>query len=213
MRQISLLLLSTAMLCSFTVTPSSAADQPPALSSGSSVLAPPTPASPTPAVLPAAPPALPAVTVKIGVIDMERISSESAMGKAAKNTIMEQQQKLQKKLDGKKRRLEKMKEDLERKMPSLQPAQREAKAKEFQKKVEELQRFGMGAEKELMATKEKLTKELIDAIEQAAVEIGKTRKLATVVVKQEVLFLGSGVDVQDISEDIVTQVNGKPHQK
>ncbi|MBW4054666.1 MAG: OmpH family outer membrane protein [Proteobacteria bacterium] len=210
MRLMPLLLLSAAMLCSFAATPSSAANQPSVLPTGTTVQAPPAPAPTTPAVLPATPPA---ATVKIGVIDMERISSESAMGKAAKSTIIEQQQKFQKKLDGKKHQLEKMKAHLEQIMPSLQPAQREAKAREFQKKVEELQKFGMGAEKELMATKEKLTKELIAAIEQAAVEIGTTRKLAAVVVKQEVLFLDSGVDVQDVSEDIVKQINGKPHQK
>ncbi len=213
MRLLPLLLLSAAMLCSFAATPSSAANQPPPLPAESSAKTSPGPTPAPPAALPATPPALPTVAVKIGVIDMERISSESAMGKAAKSTIIEQQQKFQKKLDGKKHQLEKMKAHLEQIMPSLQPAQREAKAREFQKKVEELQKFGMGAEKELMATKEKLTKELIAAIEQAAVEIGTARKLAAVVVKQEVLFLDSGVDVQDISEDVVKQVNGKPHQK
>lgn len=209
MRPMNLLLLSAVMLCSIAVQPSSAAGQPPAGPAESS-------AQPlslaSPAAMPATPPPLPAVAVKIGVVDMERISSESAMGKAAATTIKEQQQKFQKKLDVKKRRLEKMRVDFERIMPSLQPAKREAKAKEFQKKVEEMQKFGMNAEKELMATKEKLTRELITAIEQAAVEIGTTKKLAAVVVKQEVLFLDKGVEEQDISDDIVTLVNAKaPH--
>ncbi len=217
MKPMTFLLLCAVMLCGFAARPLFAADQPnvlaPVITTMPSVQSFPGPSLVPSAAIPATPTPLPVAAVRVGSVDMERISNESTMGKAAKTTVKEQQQKLQKQLDGKKRQLEKMKEDFERKMPTLQPAQREAKAREFQKKVVEMQKSGMNGEKELMATSEKLAKELIAAIEQAAVEIGKAKKLAAVVVKRELLYLDSGVEVLDLSDEIVTLVNAKAPQK
>ncbi|MBV5323427.1 OmpH family outer membrane protein, partial [bacterium] len=138
-----------------------------------------------PAVSPAQPPAQPSLltpapgltllpeakepkqsvaSAKIGVVDINKVSSESNIGKSAQAQIKGLQAKLQKQVEGKKHQIEKFKSDIERQMPGLTPPQREAKSKEFQKKVAEFQKFGMKAEKELMATQEKLTKELFEAI-------------------------------------------------
>lgn len=159
--------------------------------------------------LPVTPPPAAATTpsAKLGLVDINRISAESALGKAAQAQIKAQQAKLQKQVDTKKRQLEKAKADIEHQLPTLPPAQREAKAKEFQKKVEELQKFGTNAEKGLRETQERLTKELLTAIEQAAATVGTAKGLAAVVVKRELFYLGSGVAAIDISEDIITQVN------
>lgn len=154
-------------------------------------------------------PATPATTaaVKLGVVDINRISAESTLGKAAQTKIKEQQARLQKQVDAKKRQLEKLKTDIERQLPTLNPAQREAKAREFQKKVEELQKFGINAEKGLLETQERLTKELLTSIEQAAAAIGKDKGLAAVVVKREMFYLGANVEPVEISEDIVRLLN------
>jgi outer membrane protein len=218
MKSLVLLLLAAVMLCGFTARPATAADQPDALAPA----IPTVPVTQQPLLGPLAVPSsakpatqdsLPTASVKVGVIDMERVSSESTMGMAASATVKEQLQKLQKQLDSKKRQLEKMREDIERKMPTLLPAQRESKSKEFQKKVEEMKKFAMSAEKEMTAIKEKLTKKLLAAIEQAAVEIGKTKKLAAVVAKREMLYLDSGIEVLDLSDETVSLVNARAPQK
>lgn len=159
--------------------------------------------------LPVTAPSTPATTpsAKLGLIDINRISAESALGKSAQAQIKTQQAKLQKQVDTKKRQLEKSKADVERQLPTLSPAQREAKAKQFQKKVEEFQKFGMNAEKGLMETQEKLTRELLSAIELAAAKIGTAKDLTAVVVQRELFYLASGVEAIDISEEIVTAIN------
>lgn len=197
------LLCASALFASFTSSPH-AAEQPPAAATTAEVpqltlLPAPQPATPVAAPSPA--------TATLGLVDINRISAQSTLGKAAQTKIKAQQTKLQKQVDTKKRQLEKLKGDIERQLPTLTPPQREAKAKEFQKKVEEFQKFGMNAEKGLMETQEKLTKELLTAIEQAAIALGKLKGLSAVVVKRELLYLGSGVEALDISEDVVKLVD------
>jgi len=167
-----------------------------------------------PALQPTAPTATPTtITARLGLVDINQISAQSALGKSAQAKMKAQQSKLQKQVDTKKRQLEKAKADIERQLPSLTPPQREAKAKEFQKKVEAFQKFGMNAEKAMMETQQKLTKELLEAVEQAAIALGKLKGLSAVVVKRELLYLGSGVEALDISEDVVKLVDATSGKK
>jgi outer membrane protein len=179
----------------------------------------------TPAPVQAAPPADAAAAQKtpetpkaaqalrIGYADIDKIQSESALGKASLAQVKAKQEKLQSQIQTKEKQLVKQQDALKAKLASLTPAQREAKAKEFQKKVEEFQKFGQGAEKELQTLKQELGKSFSDAIEQAAGEYGKANGLALVVVKRELLYLSSGVEAQDVSEGIIKQMNEKWQKK
>jgi outer membrane protein len=179
----------------------------------------------TPAPVQAAPPAETAAAKKtietpkaaqsprLGYADIARISSESALGKASTVQAKQKQEKLQTQIQAKRKLLDKQKAAIEAKFVSLTPAQRETKGKEFQKKVEEFQKFGFNAEKELQTLQEELSKALFDTIEQAAVEYGKANGLALVVVKREILYLSSGVDSQDVSEGIIKLMDEKWQKK
>ena len=132
--------------------------------------------SPTaPAAVQAVPPAAAAVqkttetlkaaqTMRIGYVDMAKVSTESALGKATKAQAKEKQEKLQMQIQAKRKPLDKQQAAIKAKFASLTPAQQEAKAREFQKKVEEFQKFGQNAEKELQTLQEELSKALFDTI-------------------------------------------------
>ncbi len=147
--------------------------------------------------------------VRIGYVDIARIGSESKLGKTSLTKAKDKQAKFQSQIEGKRKQLDKQKSALEAKFASLTPQQRETKAKEFQKKVEEFQKFGMNAEKELQSLQEEVQKKLFEAIEQAAVECGKNKGLALVVIKRELLYMADGVDAQDVSDDIIALLNAK----
>jgi outer membrane protein len=155
----------------------------------------------------------PVVVSKIGVVDINKISTDTVMGKDAQSKIKGQQAKLQKQVEAKRKQLDKFKADTERQLASLSPQQREAKSKEFQKKVEEFQKFGMKAEKELMDNQQKLTKDLFEAIGKAADELGKAKGLAAVVINRELLYLGSNVEMIDSTVDLVKLLNAKGAKK
>lgn len=209
MKRLLLSLLCASALFASVTTSISAAEQPPAAANPG-----PPPLTLLPALQPTAPAATPTtITARLGLVDINQISAQSALGKSAQAKMKAQQSKLQKQVDTKKRQLEKAKADIERQLPSLTPPQREANAKEFQKKVEAFQKFGMNAEKGMMETQQKLTKELLEAVEQAAIALGKLKGLSAVVVKRELLYLGSGVEALDISEDVVKLVDATSGKK
>ncbi|MBK5273947.1 MAG: OmpH family outer membrane protein [Desulfuromonadales bacterium] len=148
-------------------------------------------------------------TLRLGHVDLIRISNESETGKAGKLQLAELQKKLQGQIETKRKQLDKQKSAIEAKLSTLTAQQREAKGKDFQKKVEEFQKFGQKAEKELQERQEEFSNSLFKAIEQASSEYGKANGLALVVVKRELLYLGSGVDAQDVTDGVIKLIDKK----
>jgi outer membrane protein len=152
-------------------------------------------------------PAAAVQNVRIGYLDIARIGTESERGKALRTLLTAKKDTLQGKLDGKKKTIEKLKTSIEGKIATMTPKQREAKSREFQKKLEEFQKLAQAAEEEFLALQEKETRTLFEAIEQAAAEHGKANGYAAVVVKKEMLYVGSSVDAQDITDTLIKVLN------
>jgi outer membrane protein len=151
-----------------------------------------------------------AVTVQvthIGYVDLARIAAESDRGKALKSLLTARKEKLQVKVDGKKKQLEKFKTSVEAKIATMTPQQREAKSKEFQKKMEEFQKLAQASEGELYILQDKETKALYEAIEQAATVYGKANGFAAVVVKKETLYIDGSVDAKDVTDALIKALN------
>lgn len=152
-------------------------------------------------------------STRLGHVDIARIAAESETGKAGQAQLIELKKKFQDQLETKRKQLDKQKSAIEAKLKALTAEQREAKGKEFQKKVEEFQKFGMNAEKELQTRQEEFSDKLFKAIEQASAELGKAKGLALVLIKRELLYLGSGVDAQDVTDGVITIIDGKQIKK
>lgn len=145
--------------------------------------------------------------IRLGYVDVGKTGSESDLGKQYMNEAKQKQQKFQDQIENRKKQLEKQKKSIEAKIASMTPAQREAKGKEFQKKVEEFQKFGLNAEKELFSFQEKLSKSMAEEVEKAASEYAKSEGLALVVVKQEMFYLSSEVDTIDVTDAVIKIMN------
>jgi outer membrane protein len=161
----------------------------------------------------AAKPAAAAQNARIGYVDIARIGTESEPGKALRIRLVSSKDKLQSKIDGKKKAIDKLKASIEAKIATMTPKQREAKSKEFQKKLEELQKFAQASEDEFLTLQEKETKMLFEAIEQAALEHGKANGYAAIVVKKELLYVGSSVDAQDVTEALIKALDQTGRKK
>jgi outer membrane protein len=151
--------------------------------------------------------------IRLGYVDVAKIGSESDLGKQYANEAKQKQQKFQDQIESRKKQLEKQKKTIEAKIASMTPAQRESKGKEFQKKVEEFQKFGLNAEKELFSFQEQLSKSMIEEVEKAAAEYGKSDGLALVVVKQEMFYLSGEVDSIDITSGVIKIMNANKKNK
>lgn len=158
-------------------------------------------------------PAAAVQTTRIGSVDITRIATESDRGKALKALLTTKKDKLQGKIDGKKKQVEKLKTSIEAKIATMSPKQREAKSKEFQKKVEELQKFAQASEEELFTLQDKESKTLYEAVEKAAGAYGKTNGFAAIVIKKELLYVGSTVEAQDVTDALIKALNQAEQKK
>lgn len=166
-----------------------------------------TPAAATPK------PAAAAQSTRIGYVDIARIGTESERGKALRIRLLSSKDKLQSKIEGKKKALDKQKSSIEAKIATMTPKQREAKSREFQKKVQEFQKFAQASEEEFLALQEKETGVLYRAIEQAAVEHGKANGYTAIVVKKELFYVANTVDVKDVTDDLIKILNQADQKK
>jgi len=196
-------------------TLSVAADAPPAVDTkadtpAQTMTAPPqvTAAEITPATT-----AVAATSPKIGYVDIIRIGADSEGGKTLKKLLTDRQSQLQVKIDGKKKQVEKFKASIESQLQTMTPQQREAKSREFQKKLEEFQKVAKSSEEELLALQEKETRTLYGEIEKAAVAHGKANGFSVIVVKKELLYLGSPVTVQDVTDALIKSMNEAGQKK
>lgn len=150
---------------------------------------------------------------RIGYVDISRIATESERGKTLRIVLISKKDKLQAKIEEKKKALDKLKTSIEAKIAKMTPKQREVKSKEFQKKLEDLQKLAQASEEEFLALQEKETKALYEAIELAAVAHGKANGFAAVVIKKELLYLGNTVDAQDVTDALIKALDQAGEKK
>lgn len=153
-----------------------------------------------------------APVVRIGYADLIKLAEKSDVGKVAKTHFEAKADRLKAQLDTKQKLLEKQKATLEAKLPTYTPEQRAAKIKDYEKKVEELRKMLIKADQELKPMQEELIKDIYGAIAKAAREYGSVKGFAAVVEKRELLYLGNNVEAEDVTEDLLRELNKKPAQ-
>jgi outer membrane protein len=207
---IALLLAATAAVPAMAATdaPSAAVAVPSSAAPSSAVSA-----SPEQKKVESAPASQPAQAIRIGYVDITRIGNESVPGKAAQARFKAKADKYQSQITAKQKQLEKQKAAIEAKLPSMLPEQRAAKAREFEKKVEEYRKFVQNAEKELKPLEEELGRSLFGTIEKVVADYGTANGFAAIVAKKELLYQGSVVTTLDVTGDILKLVNEKGEKK
>jgi outer membrane protein len=151
--------------------------------------------------------------VRVGYVDMAKVASDSVPGKAAYGEVKARTEKYRTQITAKEKQLEKQKKAIEAQMATLTPQQREAKGKDFQKKLEEYRKLVTKADKDVRELQEKLLNDLYKSIEKASGDYGKANGFAAVVMKKELLFSGENVEVKDLTDEIIRLVEGKQEKK
>jgi outer membrane protein len=175
--------------------------------------------APTPAPAISAPPAasaekatLPVTTetrFKVGYVDIMKIAADSDAGKVAKTHFEAKADRHKAQIDTKQKMLEKQKATLEAKLPTYTPEQRTAKIKDYEKKVDELKKMLQKADKEMRPMQEELIKEVYGKIEAAARAYGAANGFSVILEKRELLYLGKGIDAEDVTEVLIKELNKK----
>lgn len=180
------------------------------------IAAPPAIAAPEGGTPPYGPRLSPAATpsvVTMGFVDMAKVASDSVPGKAAAAEMKSRSDRLRNQIRAREKQLSKQKADIEATLPSLSPAQRETKAKEFQKKIEAFQKFVQKGGKDIQAREGQLLSRLYQSTQKAAEQIARANGYAAVVIKKELLYMSDTVDMRDLTDETIKLLNIKPSVK
>jgi outer membrane protein len=189
------ILLGVILGCAIATTPLFAAETAP------SVLTQPMSESKNAVTLPAA------KRIRVGYVDILKVAEQSDAGKVARTHFEAKADRHKAQIDTKQKLLEKQKAALESKLPTYTPEQRAAKIKAYEKKVNELRMLLQQADKEMKPMQEELTKEIFGKIEKAAAAYGAANGFDVILEKRELLYLGNGVETEDVSDALITEMN------
>lgn len=145
--------------------------------------------------------------IKLAYISLNRVATESPLGKAAATKFNETSKKLQAKLEAKQKQLEKQKSAIEAKIATMTPKERAAKAGEFQKKVEEFQKLVRSSELEAVELQASLNNDVYLKVRDVAVAYAKSNGYSIVVEEKSVLYLTDDLKPKDISDEIIKVLN------
>src|SRR2546430_6092328 len=119
--------------------------------------------SPVAAQQPAPAAAVPASSIRIAYIDVQRVLARSSAGVAAREQLEREKSVMQKEMDGKRQELEKLRDELEKKGPLMTADARREKQEVFERKRRDAPRMMDDFQKE----PEKTHQSLRDAVRQA----------------------------------------------
>lgn len=168
--------------------------------------------SPSSATIPqSAPP--PLKQVLIGVVDILRIGTESKVGKAEKKRFEARGEKLKGEIEARGKKLEKEKKALEEKLPSLPPDQRQARIKEFEKKLDSYRKMVEKAQAEMEPLQKEINDRIFSLVEKGAAKVAAEKGLSVVIPKRDILFRSPDSTLVDVTEEMLEAVDSLAGEK
>ncbi len=164
-------------------------------------------AAPAKATAPAVTAPATAVPVKLGVVDIRKIGSESVSGKKILAGLKVKFDKLRKELEAKAKRLEKQKGELDQKAREMTKAQRDAKVKELEKGVNAYREQMAKSEKAMRDSEQASTKKFLDEIAAVVKKYGKTHGYALISATEGVIYSGKDREPVDLTAEIMKEVD------
>jgi len=184
-RRIAAPILLALTLIAAALAQSSAQQTPPAA---------PAPAAPPAAAAPAAAAAPPPAPV-IVMVDMQQLLYGSKSGKGVQAQIDVQRQAFSKEVAQQEDQLQKARAEIERQRASLTPAQLEAKMRDFQKKLQELDRSVQAHQRAWQQVYAEAMGKVEEQALRVVAEIANEHKANLVVQKGAIIFAKDGFDI------------------
>lgn len=136
-----------------------------------------------------------AQSAKIGLIDIQRILTESQAGKRANDRFQAQVKKAEAEIQKERQDLEKMRADLDKKAPLLKEEERRNLEADFQRRSVNLQRNVSDQQQELQRKRNEMMSEILKDLEQVVNEVGKAEKFTLIFERSQILYSDQAVDI------------------
>jgi len=133
--------------------------------------------------------------VKIGVVDIQRVISESQAYKKAKEKFQAQVKKVESELLKEKQEVEKLKTDFGKRGPLLKEEERRNLEKEIQRRERGYLLNARDFQEELRQKENELMSEIFREIVKVVTEVGKSEKFALILDSSQVPYSDQAIDV------------------
>jgi outer membrane protein len=139
---------------------------------------------------------------KIAVVDVARILAKSQAGVAAREQLEREKGAMQKEIDGRRKELEALKDELEKKGPLMTPDARSQKQDTFDRKRRDAARLVDDFQKELEKKEQGLLQKVLQDISGIIDRLGKDKKYYMIVEKRGAAVVYAAPD-SDITDEII----------
>ena len=146
--------------------------------------------------------------LKIALVDVQRALNDSQAGKAAKEKFKVEFDKMQNSLKGEKDRLDKMKDDLEKKSVVLKESERKNLADDFEAKRRDLRRKLEDSDAELRKKDQELTGDILKELADVIQKIGE-RDGYTLILESSSAPVLYGTKSIDITDEVIRTYDAK----
>ncbi len=137
--------------------------------------------------------------VKVAIVDLQRILSESIRGKEAKDLLEKEAERKKEIIETKKEELQKLIEEFEKQQLVLSEKARADKQRLIDEKSSALREMIIQYQQELQKKDQELTRSIINEVSGIVEEIAKRYGFTLVVEKNEggILYFKNGLDITD----------------
>jgi outer membrane protein len=143
--------------------------------------------------------------IRIGVVDMQKVISESAKGQKARAQLQGDTEAKQKDMNAREEEVRKLQADLERQKAVLSPAALREKEGAIQRKVTEIRRLAEDGNRDLQKREAELVGDIQREITQVITEYGKEKGYGLILERAAgVWYVGERAD---LTKDIVERYN------
>ena len=159
-------------------------------------------AAPARAQAPTPAPALPASSLRIGLIDVQRVLARSAAGASAREQLEREKASMQKEMDGKRQELEKLRDELEKKGPLMTADARREKQDLFERKRRDAARLADDFQKELEKKEQTLLQRVLQDLSGVIERVGKERGYYLIIERRGGVVLHAAAEA-DLTDEII----------
>lgn len=144
--------------------------------------------------------------LRIGVVDIQRVISESQAGKTAKEKFRSQVKKVEADLLKEKQEVEKMKSDFDKKSPLMNEEDRRNLEKEIQKRERGYMLSARDSQEELRQREGEMTGEIFKDIVKIVGDVGKAEKFSLILERSQVPYSDEAID---ITKQVIERYNSR----
>lgn len=148
-----------------------------------------------------------AETVRIGVVDMQAVITQSARGQKARAKLQTETEAKQKDMNAREEEVRKLQAEMERQRAVLSPAALREKEETIQRKIRDVRRLAEDGQRDLNKREAELVGDIQREVVQVVTEYGKEKGYSVVLERSAgVWYVGERAD---LTKDIIDRFNAK----